>query len=77
MTEAYIYCILVPCFPGTYLKSTQCEPCLQGTYQAVPGQLTCDVCPTGKHVTEDRTKCLGTCTIYKNSFLPCLTINIF
>lgn len=48
----------VHCFPGTYLNLTQCEPCLQGTYQAVSGQLTCDVCPTGKHVTEDRTECL-------------------
>uniref|UniRef100_K1PU91 Tyrosine-protein kinase ephrin type A/B receptor-like domain-containing protein n=1 Tax=Magallana gigas TaxID=29159 RepID=K1PU91_MAGGI len=48
----------VPCFPGNYLNSTRCEPCLQGTYQAVPGQLICDVCPSRKHVTEDRTECL-------------------
>ncbi|XP_065928633.1 uncharacterized protein [Magallana gigas] len=64
----------VHCFPGNYLNSTRCKPCLQGTYQAVPGQLTCDVCPTGKHVTEDRTKCLDSVCV--STFLSQKTQNI-
>eukprot|EP00105_Crassostrea_gigas_P016475 XP_011433863.2 PREDICTED: uncharacterized protein LOC105332838 isoform X2 [Crassostrea gigas] len=64
----------VHCFPGNYLNSTRCKPCLQGTYQAVLGQLTCDVCPTGKHVTGDRTKCLDSVCV--STFLSQKTQNI-
>ncbi|XP_052708723.1 uncharacterized protein LOC128183658 isoform X2 [Crassostrea angulata] len=64
----------VHCFPGNYLNSTRCKPCIQGTYQAVLGQLTCDVCPTGKHVTGDRTKCLDSVCV--STFLSQKTQNI-
>lgn len=52
----------MPCFPGTYGNFSRCEPCPTGTYQTMTGQLNCDVCSTGKHVTEDRTQCQGKLT---------------
>ncbi|XP_061176084.1 uncharacterized protein LOC133185038 [Saccostrea echinata] len=47
----------LPCFPGNYLNVTKCEACPVGQYQSEAGQLTCDNCTTGKHVTEDRREC--------------------
>lgn len=52
----------MPCFPGTYGNFSRCEPCPTGTYQTMTGQLNCDVCSTGKHVTEDKTQCQGKLT---------------
>ncbi|XP_048767079.2 uncharacterized protein LOC125674083 isoform X2 [Ostrea edulis] len=47
----------VSCSPGNFLNVTNCQACPTEQYQPLPGQLTCDTCPTGKSVTDDRRGC--------------------